>query len=80
MTKYKSIKSNYDMTPQEKQALHNQATALATQSIVQVTTTLAEKGHLSSTTIHDLAKDMAKGIEVLRKELSKEAPTSKILG
>jgi len=79
MTKYKSIKSNFNMTPQEKLAVYNQSGALATQAMTQIVTTLAEKGGLEYKSLEDMSKDMAKGISVLRNEISKEMPTSTLI-
>lgn len=79
MTKYKSIKSNFNMTPQEKLAVYNQSGALATQAMTQIVLTLAEKGSFEYNSLEDLSKDMAKGISVLRTEIAKEMPTSTLI-
>lgn len=79
MNNYKSIKSGFDMTPQEKQAVYNQATALSTQAVVQIVTALAEKGKLEAESLEKLSLDMSKAIENLRTTLTRELPTPKVI-
>lgn len=77
--KFKSIKSNFDMSPQDKMKLHFESGSLATQAVHQIVLEGIKQGRISAESLEELSKDMVKAIKVLRKEIAAEMETPKIL-
>lgn len=77
--KFKSIKSNFDMSPQDKINLHHNAGAVATQAIKEIVLESIKNGKVAAESFEELSKDMVKAIKVLRKEIASEMETPKII-